>query len=178
MSAILEERYFEWLYAHIHDPDLVRPNKTYWNLIRQLYKKEFVYIVANDDNRCADGRTLRAEFLADWEEEYETSPDWSGLPCSMLEMLIALCNRLEFQTDEPAENWFWALMKNVGLSHINDQRYDDDSYRLVDEILDRVIWRRYSYSGVGGLFPIKRASMDQRELEIWFQMHTYLLENV
>lgn len=176
MNAIIEERYFEWLYAHVHDPDIDRREMTYWKLLRQLHNKEFVYTVLNDDNRWQDGRELRDEFRADFEEL--TLPEvWLGLPCSMLEMLVALTKRLEFQTDEPMEGWFWHLLENIGIAQYNDVRYSDEAWHTIDAALDRVIFRKYSYSGRGGLFPLGRADRDQRQLEIWFQMHMYLLES-
>lgn len=177
MNAILEERYFEWLYGQINDPDIERQNLSYWNLARQLHNKEFVYIVANDDNRWVDGRRLREEFLEDWDEE--TIPEvWISLACSMLEMLIALSRRLEFQTDDASESWFWILIRNLDLFKYSDLHYNKAAREDIDDVLDTVIWRKYSYSGEGGLFPLQRADMDQRQLEIWFQMHTYLLANL
>ena len=37
--------------------------------------------------------------------------------------------------------------------------------------------RRYKRSGEGGLFPLKNAAKDQRKVEIWYQLSSYLLEN-
>jgi hypothetical protein len=177
MIAILEEQYFEWLYSRIVDPKITGRDKTYYNLIRQLHQKEFVYILPNDDNRWSDGKALRDEFLVDWED-YQIPSGWLELGCSMLEMLVALSDRLEFQTDEAAESWFWIMLKNLGISQFSDRRYHDEARKVIDEALDRVIWRKYSYSGEGGLFPLNRADRDQTKLEIWFQMHTYLLEHL
>lgn len=175
MIAILEERYFEWLYAHVSDPTLTQPHSTHWKLLRQLHKKEFVYIVANDDNRWLDGRDLRSEFRAEVGGE-ELPTLWLGLACSMLEMLVALSRRLEFQTDEDMNLWFWRLLDNLRIAEFDDSRYNETTEEIVDTVLDRVIWRSYTYSGRGGLFPLARADRDQRKLEIWFQMHSYLLE--
>lgn len=179
MSAILEEQYFRWLYAHVSDPNQIQPHHTYWEMLKQLHQKEFVYVVANDDNRCMDGRQLRDDFRLYWDEEREPLADfWLAMPCSMLEMLIALTDRLEFQTDQPPEYWFWILLSNLKIADFNDARYDTVARGFIDEALEQVIWRTYSYDGRGGLFPLRHAQQDQRKLEIWFQMHSYLLEGL
>lgn len=177
MNDILEERYFTWLYSHISDPEQTSPKRTYWNLARQLFKTEFTYIIPNDDNRWDDGRALRKRFKA--EIGGDPLPTiWLDLACSMLEMLIALSERLEFQTDEPARYWFWQLMDNIHLAQLNDARYTPEADDVVHDVLSQVIWRTYSYSGAGGLFPLDRADQDQRQVELWYQMHSYLLEAV
>jgi len=40
-----------------------------------------------------------------------------------------------------------------------------------------VILRRYSKTGKGGLFPLKHPKKDQTEVEIWYQMQQYVMEN-
>jgi hypothetical protein len=177
MSEDLAVQYFEWLYAHVSNPAVKSPKKTYWNLLRQLHDKEFVYIIPNDDNRWFDGRDLRSEFWAD----VSTGPipvRWPGPACSMLEMLVSLAKRLEFQTDEFLSSWFWTLLQNLDIAHFNDSTYNEPAARYIDEVLDNVIWRRYTYSGEGGLFPLGKSMQDQTKLEIWYQMHSYLLEAI
>ena len=44
-------------------------------------------------------------------------------------------------------------------------------------ILNKIIDRGYSRRGVGGLFPLKYSKNDQRKVELWYQMHSYLIEN-
>lgn len=177
MNVTLEEQYFVWLYSNINDPELTEDTRTYWNLARQLHDREFVYIIANDDNRWLDGRDLRNMFIADMDDD-DGTPIYLRLnpACSVLEMLIALCIRLEFQTDEPVEDWFWKLLSNLRIGHYNDHRYDEETRIIVDDVIDTLIWRNYKYDGTGGLFPLRDAQQDQRKLEIWYQMHSYLLE--
>ena len=92
----------------------------------------------------------------------------------MLEMLIGLSRRLSFEVERRPKWWFWHLLKNIGL-----ENYSDDvpfTQQEVDETLDAVIWRTYSPSGDGGLFPLDNPPTDQREVELWFQLNAYLLE--
>lgn len=140
--------------------------------MRQLYSKEFVWIVPNDDNRVEDGRDLRLRFLDEQDDE-EIDSGWLGLGCSMLEMLLGVAIRLEFETDISERNWFWHLLDNIGLSRFTDDKY---AVEPIDDICDRVIWRTYEPNGRGGLFPLNNPRKDQREVEIWYQLSSYLLE--
>lgn len=172
MNEPLDELYLTWLYSQVASPKARNPSRTYWTLLRQLYKKEFVWFVPNDDNRVEDGRYLRYEFLEAHHRSHED--DWMDLSCSFLEMLIALSRRLSFQADGEPVIWFWHLIETLELANYNDNviyPYDE-----VDEILDRVIWRTYEKDGKGGLFPLKNANRDQRQVEIWYQMSAYLIE--
>lgn len=175
MSPPLDDQYLTWLYSQVGSVRLKNPNRTYWSLIRQLYTKEFIWIIPNDDNRVEDGRDLRYEFL---ECEGITDPEqeWLSLGCSMLEMLIALSRRLAFETDDEPRAWFWHLLEQLDLEQFNDRAYDDHARALIDEALDRVIWRLYSPDGRGGLFPLRRANEDQRDVELWYQFSAYLAE--
>lgn len=169
----LDERYLEWLYLQVGLSKLKRGSKTYWFLLKQLYVKEFVWIIPNDDNRLEDGRDLRLEFV---RETYihDPDPNWWGLGCSMLEMFIGLSRRLEFETDIPVDEWFWELIENLDLTKCDDDKKWDP--QDVDNILDDVIWRTYEPDGRGGLFPLQDAQEDQRDVEIWYQQSAYVIE--
>lgn len=171
----LDEQYFRWLYGQVSDVRLRNPSRTYWSLLKLLHTKEFVWIIPNDDNRLEDGRQLRYEFL-DAEGIEEVDPHWLDLGCSMLEMLIALSLHLEFEDDSrSAQQWFWQMLQNLDIHKCTDRH--QWSEEDVDEILDNVIWRTYKPNGRGGLFPLKHAHDDQRDVELWYQFNAYLLEN-
>jgi len=93
----------------------------------------------------------------------------------MLEMLIALSQRLSFEGEGKSRRWFWHLIENLNLNIYNDKH--GVPFEEVNAILDRVIWRTYNRDGSGGLFPLRRAARDQRKIEIWYQMSAYLLED-
>jgi hypothetical protein len=175
MSEPLDELYFRWLYAQVGPVRLKNPSRTYWSLLKLLHTKEFVWIIPNDDNRLEDGRDLRDEFVYEIRH-MDVEPEWMSLGCSMLEMLIGLARRLWFEDDRfQIDEWFWHLMENLGLSNFSDRGGWDE--QDVDDILSAVIWRIYEPDGSGGLFPLKDAQEDQREVELWYQMSEYLLEN-
>ena len=176
MNALLDEEYFIWLYKQIGNSRPKNPSRTHWSLARQLFTKEFVWIVPNDDNRVEDGRDLRHEFL-EASEILDPSPEWIGLGCSFLEMLIGLSRRLSFETDGEPREWFWQLIENLDIYH-NDQVYNNAIRKQIDDVLERVIWRTYNYNGQGGLFPLEMADSDQRKVEIWYQLGAYLISEM
>ena len=171
MKGPLDEPYFTWLSAKVVLGD--RMSQSYLKLLRQLYETEFVWFMIGDDNRARDGLDLRHEFLR--ESRLDNDPVWFEVGCSVLEMLIGLSRRAEFQTDLVAQEWFWVFIRNLNLADYHDENaynYDHD----VSEILYDFVWRTYEYDGTGGLFPMKNPPEDQREVEIWYQFSEYLVE--
>ena len=175
MSEPLDELYFQWLYRQVASDRLKNPARTYWSLFRHLYTKEFVWLIPNDDNRIEDGRDLRYEFLDD-EGIDEVSREWLELGCSMFELLIGLSRRLAFEAEGQPRGWFWLLLENLQLETYNDDIYMHLDRDDIDETLDRVIWRTYSPDGHGGLFPLNPPRRDQRKVELWYQMSSYIQE--
>jgi hypothetical protein len=174
-SSPLDELYLNWLYSQVGDVNRRNPAKTFWSILRLLYKKEFVWFVANDDNRVEDGKNLRYDFLR--ESHIDTvDRNWIEMPCSFLEMLLGLARRLCFEAEGTTDGWFWHLMMTLGLDKYSDRTqipHDD-----VEDILNTVIFRTYRQDGQGGLFPLKNNhGRDQREVEIWYQLNAWLLEN-
>ncbi len=176
MSQPLDELYFTWLYSQLVSIRFKNPSRTYWSLAKQLYTKEFIWLIPNDDNRLEDGRDLRYEFINSQEID-SVDPNWMGLGCSMLEMIMGLSRRLSFEAEGEPRGWFWHILENLDLAQGNDASYHDKYREQVDETCDRVIWRTYTRNGRGGLFPLRRAASDQRDVEIWYQLNAYILEN-
>lgn len=174
MDVPLDELYFQWLYGQVGSVEDNIPSHTYWRMLKQLYKKEFVWIIQNDDNRALDGKDLRREFI-DREAVRRVDPAWMRLGCSMFELLIGLSRRLSFEGGGEPDSWFWTLIANLGLEVYPDNRYLPED--VVDEILNRVIFRTYDRRGCGGLFPLNsKVVSDQRKVELWYQLNTYLIE--
>jgi hypothetical protein len=179
LTPTIEHVYFEWLTGHINF-NHGRPNgKTYVDLMGLLHNKEFIWIVANDDNRLEDAEALRHEFISD---EGITRP--GGLldhqpPLSVLEIIVSLSVRCAFADGGNAQDWAWTLIKNLDLHRMSDplSRMDVEE---VDDILDTLIYRNYDPDGSGGFFPLNHPQVNQKEVELWYQMNAYideLLEN-
>ena len=148
---------------------LPAPNhKHYHILINTLLSHAFTPIIERDENRAIDGIYLRSEL------GFEDPTD--KRPCSLLEMLIALAGRFDgnsgFDPDEVWEN-FWSMMENIGLDQYDDIHYAKDEVWSILYIFDN---RTYAFNGKGGLFPLKRPTHDQRNVEIWDQMQEWLIE--
>ncbi|MEG1515987.1 MAG: hypothetical protein RSD95_13955 [Clostridia bacterium] len=100
----------------------------------------------------------------------------------MLEMMVALASRCEEQImDNPDDGdrtgkWFFEMVESLGLMGMDDRRFHKGA---ACDILCRFMRRAYDESGQGGLFTIRQpnSNVDMREIEIWYQMMTYLEEN-
>lgn len=176
MRRPLDDEYVGWLYRTFSPAGLVKPVRTYWKLFAALHRKEFIWLVPNDDNRAEDGQLLRTDFIEEVCADAAVNQDWLHLGCSMLELIAALSYRLAFMAEGEPRVWFWEMIKNVGLTRYSDRlasiREDD-----VEEILDDIIWRRYLPDGTGGLFPLQETENDQREVELWYQISEYVQQD-
>lgn len=180
-DAPLDDAYFEWLYGQIGPLKNRNPERNFWHLCRKLYSTEFIWFVPNDDNRVEDGKELRLEFLASTRYQLEDPYHlWRDLGCSMFEMLIALSKLAAFESGRGHVEWFWRFMHNLELDGYSDKVYDRSIRNGIDEgveqVLHRLNERTYSRDGQGGLFPLRRARQDQRNVELWYQMSSYLHE--
>lgn len=173
MRPSLDEQYLAWLYARIGSVNETRKSRTYWSLLRYLYSTEFIWLIPNDDNRVEDGRDLRYEFLDEVGLSGSVDPNWLGMGCSVLEMIMGVAKALGFEDDRTPHHWFWELLLNLGLAGYNDREFNEPH---VEEIVSNLIWRTYKPNGEGGLFPLRYPHEDQRQVEIWYQAQAYLIE--
>lgn len=162
--------------------DVVGRGTEYDGLLLHLYATEFYSLVPNDDNRGIDGCYLREKFIDECGPLMEPASIRFG-PCSVLEMLIALSFRIQFDLsggvyDRPASEWFWVLMDNLGFNVFNNIIYSkQQNVELLEDKLDILLNRKYSFDGNGGIFPLNNAKEDQRKVEIWYQMSSWIIEN-
>ena len=171
-----ENRYFDFLCV------LVGRSQEYIMLLDELHKIEFYSLIPNDDNRGADGLQLRHMFL---DELGKTGFIYlPRLQCTVLEMLIGLAYRLEFETsqskwEKTVSEWFWILIDNLCLTGCDEEAYfaDKNMREDVKRVINIMLSREYNYDGNGGLFPLKNPKKDQRRIEIWYQMTSYIIEN-
>lgn len=174
MRKPLEEDYFRWLYSLVASVRETSSRRTYYQLMSILHRREFVWLVPNDDNRVEEAKELREKFI-DKMAIPDVPAEWKDLGASFLEVLIRLSDRLAFTAGGEPVEWFWIMLANIGLdNHTDATPYDED--QVVDTI-DRVIWRTYDENGRGGLFPLSYpmiAGQDQREIELWYQFQAYL----
>jgi hypothetical protein len=131
-----------------------------------------------DSNRYDDGTDLRFRFC--YENDLDSSLISEYLdnrPCSVLEMLIALSVRIEEhimydqEIGDRTGQWFWGMIKNLGLGSMDDVHFDR---RYAENVIWRFLNRGYDRNGKGGLFTIDNCKNDLRDVEIWYQACWYL----
>lgn len=165
--------YFEWMY------DLVTQGRfdrsiTYRQLLTFLHDTEFVYFVPYDENRAADGISLRYRYcLTHGCEDLEC---YISGPCSVLEMMVALAMHCESIVADPAigdrtAQWFWGMITNMGLGSMSDDNFNE---WLVNDVITIFLNREYEADGRGGLFRVKNWNRDMRTAEIWHQLMAYI----
>lgn len=178
-ESLRKDEYFAWLYSLVDTGD--RERKQYWRLLGRLHKKEFVWFIPNDDNRAIDGIALREHFADDYSLDKEDCLRCLDGPCSFLEMLIAMSFRCanDIYDDESNIDIFWEMLDNIGLigREFQDGYFGPEQIMKVDEAVGKVVTRGYCKDGKGGgLFPLEHPEKDQRRVELWYQMQSYILE--
>ena len=178
LSSQLYSDYFAWMY------DMVCSNisESYTKLFDYLNQTQFVAIIPMDTNRAEDGRNLRYTFAYEnGIPSHLITETFDGLPCSVLEMMVALAKRCE---DNIMANthygdrtglWFWTMIETLGLRDMTDDNFNPSK---VSHAMYRLLNRTYSPDGSGGLFKIHDRTKDMRQIEIWYQMNFYLDELV
>lgn len=172
MEEKIREDYFRWLTRSMNIGD-------YNSLLRYLFGKEFYWTIENDENRAEDGKELRRYFLEESSKDYDSIDPISG-PCSVLEMLVALADRIDgdlmwdYDLGKRTDEWFWMMVFNLELEDQIDFQFDQN---YTDEIITRFLDREYDSDGKGGIFPLNSTENDQRKQEIWYQMQEYVQEN-
>lgn len=171
MSERADQAFLAWLAPQIE------PNRrrNFDELLRIMHAKEFVFVLALDENRIQDAHDVRLEYFQAINMKPYVTTDLLG-PISVLEILIALSRRMSFITSSPPGDWAWVLLQNLELNgysgHIR-RRWAEE----IDDILERLIWRQYEPDGSGGFYPLAWPQEDQRNVELWYQMAAYLAED-
>lgn len=178
MKEKIDDLYFKWLYSQIEKRDFSNLE----NFIFELHSYPFICRIPNDDNRVEEGIELRYKF-AD-EKNIHLSEEFLSQTCTLLEMLIALADRMDFILFDPSKGtrrwlWFWLFIDNLKLQkYTNDEKEDISQKKKFNKIvINKFIRRDYLANGTGGLFPLDNPSSDQRNIEIWYQMAAYINEN-
>lgn len=108
-----ENAYFQWLM------DIIGGPREYEDVIIELWETEYLSDIPHDENRASDGIELRYHFEVETGKKCEKTG-----PCTVLEMMIGLANRMEnaFMYDPKVGNrtgqWFWEMFFNAGLEKL------------------------------------------------------------
>ena len=171
----LKQEYFKWL---CHFIGCYNHKK----LLFLLFSIDFYYELPMDGNRFEDGVDLRYRFVDEKGYPQRYAANWlDDVPCSMLEMMVALALRIEEHiTGDPdagdcTDRWFEDMLKSSGLWSFTDDRF---SQRSATNVIINVMNRRYTRNGDGGLFKLRHTRKDLRRVEIWYQAMWYIDEKM
>lgn len=144
-------------------------------LFTSLYLHNFRWVIPRDENRAADGIELRHQYMSTRNIQAFTITELQQ-PCSVLEMMVALAKRCDFQTmtnfdDDQSWIWFDGMLMSLGLLDMDNSVFDEN---IVNDILERWMSRKHSPDGQGGLFYIPGFTEDMRKMEIWYQMCSFV----
>lgn len=175
MDPLVRE-YVGYLESLVHAD---RQDSPYNLLLGIAWSEKFEGFVPNDENREEDGKLLRSRF------EVETLTTLPRLgQCRFLEFLIGLAIRwndavYDYQHPDMMPEYFWTLIENLELDEFHDYYSGPGNPSVViRESFRDVVSRNYNYDGSGGgLFPLVRPPTDQRNVEVWYQLMTYINEN-
>ena len=162
--------YYEWL------TELVGGDTGYEQLLHVLFEKEFYSVVDFDEDRAADGLSLRSIY----SKFIGRQADLGLGACTVLEMFVALSIACEDNImhdrdyGDRTPEWFWMMMHNLGLDNFDDKRFNETEvyYRL-----DIFLERKYEKNGTGGAFPLKKCDKNQKLVPIWIQLNEFISEN-
>ena len=175
-----DDPYFAWLCYKARIGE--QYEKPYTRLAFELHSLIFKpsKAVPMDENRIYDGFAMRVRFIGKYGEVGSST---NRGPCTMFEFLVGISEKMGFlMGDENGESktseYFWHLIRNMRLLKLTDDEFDElNGEFFVEEAVQRILDRNYGYDGDGGLFPLRRANVDQRKVEIWYQMQAWLNEH-
>ena len=167
------EQYFNWLCSVVEVSSV-----SYDKLLQLMHRIRFRWSNTKDRNRAEDGIDLRFRFAKYKHLSRNDVLEWHDeIPCSVLEMMVALAIRAEEQImDDPqvgnrTTQWFWGMISSLGLIEMSDDNFD---LVIARKNIERFLDRAYSPDGRGGLFTIRDCEYDLRDIEIWTQLCWYL----
>lgn len=151
----------------------------YHKLFRALHNIVFTYIFERDDNRDEDGYDLREDYEIPNYFDKDIKKAFYDRDTSVLEVLIGLSIRVDNDfigdpVEEHPEKFFMEMIKNFGLIKFKNNNYRE--YEII-KIVNRWMNREFEKNGQGSPFPVRYDRRDQRKLEIWDQMNSYINEN-
>lgn len=175
--SLIDEEYYQYLISYVGGD-----NNGYSKLLRFMFETPFSYpdYIPMDQNRAEDGLSLREHFAM--ERKYLITDILNGVPCTVLEMLVALSRRIEieimsnYSKGDRTSEWFWLMVSNAELNTMNDICFNE-LYTI--NAIQRFEYRLYNKDGSGGgLFVIHDDRRDMRTADIWYQMQWYLSEQL
>lgn len=152
--------YFEWLMSLVGiDP---RTQARDFMIANELFHIPYRWHFQLDENRAVAGSALREQYSTLYAIMDDDIPEG---PCSVLEMLVALAQRMSENSGIKTEDCYHEMIKNLGLYGASLT----DISKIVNQWMD----------GRGGfsLFPLHHYKGNGDNLDLWTQMTIYINEN-
>ncbi len=174
-------------------------------ICRVMFETDFICYpgnedtIKNDEIRAKDAMELRRRYAKEVgkntnKTKIEIDRIWKSVHgnCSVLELILMLCVRLDEMVNEEESGSMVGLFFNILTTNLgfisckmaNSEEEKNDRNAIILAGIDRFLMRKYNVDGTGGgLFPLKkwsseRGSKDQREVPIWLQMNAWLSEHL
>ena len=181
MNSSIKQEYDNWIIDLA--TDWCSEYGNYGRLMEYLHSVPFYSTVQVplDKNRGADGKDLRFRF-AESTKEYNYNHVYLYLmdyDATMLEVMVALALKCEENIMHESDlgdrsfEWFYGMLCSSGLDICCDEYFDESE---AEAIVTRILERKYSKDGKGGLFTLSNPPKDLRKVEIWYQLLWYLDE--
>ena len=174
----LAERYSNWIQRYALK--WLEPYGSYKKLVRYLSQTLFTWEIRMDENRAADGIYFRYKCTKSLHiTEDDVEDELIDIPCSVLEMMVALAFRIEqdlmrdYDIGDRAPLWFYEMLQSSGLDAYDDNNFDVEE---VDDIIFNVLHHNYKPNGEGGFFTVYHADEDLRTVELWWQINWHMSE--
>lgn len=172
--------YYNWLLNKIEFGNFT---ELYIGLLRRMFGTAYFSALPIDENRASDGKDLRYFFCEETGYNLDDLNFAVGDSCTVLEMLIAFADLIankelgDAEKGDRTPDWFWRMVKNLGLLDYPGEYLPLELRLEVTTIIQNWLNRNINYDGSGGLFPLKNPPGDERKVEFLYQMRAYLNEN-
>ena len=147
----------------------------YTQLLAILWRTEFFAEYENDENRAADGKSLRGEFASGANLDNSEYLKLNSTPVRLLEVMIALAKRISgiVSIDDDIPKYFWEMVASMEMNKLDDSEFNASS---AQKKIDILLGHKYRRNGRGGLFFVKGIGPEYNAplLDIWTQCMAYL----
>lgn len=164
----VSREYYEWLLDQVH-----MRRSGYSRLMKLLYETNFIPTLSRDANRESDGMDLKYRFAYERGYGYDYISETLECPCSMLEMMVALCIRCQeyivvnVHDNQLSGDLFLAMLRSLRLDDMTDGPFN---YILATEKIETFL------AGYGPLFGVYDGRL--RTEELWVQAMRHLNEMI
>ena len=147
----------------------------YTQVLAILWRTEYVAEYENDNNRIADGKTLRDEFATETKLDNVEYMKLKHTSIRLIEIMISLAGRINniSSFDDNVAKYFWKMVSSLGLNTLDDGHFNASS---AQKRIDGLLKHTYSKNGRGSLFfiPTIDQSYNATKLDLWTQAMAYL----